>query len=66
MLLPKISNHHFKTSNFFIHVGSGSKTAVVTNTMVEIVVPGDVISLVYGENGTNLARLRQVKTMFQV
>ncbi|KAG7011555.1 KH domain-containing protein HEN4 [Cucurbita argyrosperma subsp. argyrosperma] len=40
--------------------GSGSKTAVVTNTMVEIVVPGDVISLVYGENGTNLSRLRQI------
>ncbi|KAK7363066.1 hypothetical protein VNO77_05195 [Canavalia gladiata] len=39
---------------------SGSKTAIVTNTTVEIVVPHDVIGSVYGENGSNLARLRQI------
>ncbi|XP_061358348.1 KH domain-containing protein HEN4-like [Gastrolobium bilobum] len=39
---------------------SGNKTAVVTNTTVEIVVPDDVIGSVYGENGSNLARLRQI------
>lgn len=66
MLLAKISIYHFKSSNFFFRVGSGSKTAIVTNTTVEIVVPDDVISLVYGENGTNLTRLRQVKSMLQV
>ncbi|XP_023531829.1 KH domain-containing protein HEN4-like [Cucurbita pepo subsp. pepo] len=43
-----------------VHLGSGSKTALVTNTTVELIVPEDVISLVYGENGTNLARLRQI------
>ncbi|XP_038888005.1 KH domain-containing protein HEN4 [Benincasa hispida] len=43
-----------------VQLGSGSKTAIVTNTTVEIVVPDDVISLVYGENGTNLTRLRQI------
>ncbi|XP_027345653.1 KH domain-containing protein HEN4-like isoform X2 [Abrus precatorius] len=39
---------------------SGSKTAMVTNTTVEILVPDDVIGCVYGENGSNLARLRQI------
>ncbi|XP_048424588.1 KH domain-containing protein HEN4 isoform X2 [Pyrus x bretschneideri] len=41
-------------------IGSGSKSAIVTNTTVEIVVPENVIGSVYGENGTNLARLRQI------
>ncbi|XP_050365807.1 KH domain-containing protein HEN4 isoform X2 [Argentina anserina] len=40
-------------------LGSGSKSAIVTNTTVEIIVPENVIGSVYGENGTNLARLRQ-------
>lgn len=66
MLHANISMYHFKSSNFFFYVGSGNKTAIVTNTTVEIVVPDDVISLVYGENGTNLTRLRQVKSMLQV
>ncbi|MCH84316.1 KH domain-containing protein [Trifolium medium] len=39
---------------------SGSKSAIVTNTTIEIVVPEDTLYLVYGENGSNLARLRQV------
>ncbi|TKY59448.1 KH domain-containing protein [Spatholobus suberectus] len=39
---------------------SGSKTAIVTNTTVQIVVPDDVVGSVYGENGSNLARLRQI------
>ncbi|KAK7328088.1 hypothetical protein VNO77_22184 [Canavalia gladiata] len=39
---------------------SGSKSAIVTNTTVEIVVPDDTIDSVYGENGSNLARLRQI------
>lgn len=41
-------------------VCSGSKSAIVTNTTVEIMVPEDVIGSVYGENGSNLNRLRQV------
>ncbi|KAM1794079.1 hypothetical protein ACFX11_034596 [Malus domestica] len=41
-------------------IGSGSKSAIVTNTTVEIIVPENVIGSVYGENGTNLARLRQI------
>lgn len=44
-------------------VCSGSKTAIVTNTTVQIVVPEDVIGSVYGENGSNLARLRQVPNL---
>lgn len=32
----------------------------MTNTTVEIIVPENVIGCVYGENGSNLARLRQV------
>ncbi|XP_009368307.2 KH domain-containing protein HEN4 isoform X1 [Pyrus x bretschneideri] len=41
---------------------SGSKSAVVTNTTVEIIVPENVIGSVYGENGANLARLRQISS----
>jgi hypothetical protein len=44
-------------------VCSGSKSAIVTNTTIEIVVPEDTLYLVYGENGSNLARLRQVFNM---
>ncbi|XP_031130662.1 KH domain-containing protein HEN4 [Ipomoea triloba] len=36
------------------------RSAVVTNTTVEIVVPENVIGSVYGENGSNLERLRQI------
>ncbi|WCJ18227.1 RNA-binding KH domain-containing protein [Euphorbia peplus] len=43
-----------------LELGSGSKSAFVTNTTVEIVVPENVISSVYGENGNNLSRLRQI------
>ncbi|KAI4296446.1 hypothetical protein L6164_036403 [Bauhinia variegata] len=43
-----------------LELGSGSKTAIVTNTTVEIIVPDDVIGSVYGENGSNLVRLRQI------
>ncbi|KAJ4832802.1 hypothetical protein Tsubulata_044944 [Turnera subulata] len=39
---------------------SGSKSAFVTNTTVEIVIPENVFGSVYGENGINLARLRQI------
>ncbi|XP_011087955.1 KH domain-containing protein HEN4 isoform X1 [Sesamum indicum] len=39
---------------------SGSRSAVVTNTTVEIVVPDNVIGSIYGENGSNLSRLRQI------
>ncbi|KAI5582784.1 hypothetical protein BDE02_07G108300 [Populus trichocarpa] len=38
---------------------SGGKSAFVTNTTVEIVIPEHTFGSVYGENGSNLARLRQ-------
>ncbi|XP_041014698.1 KH domain-containing protein HEN4-like isoform X1 [Juglans microcarpa x Juglans regia] len=43
-----------------LELSSGSKSAIVTNTTVEIIVPDNVISSVYGKNGSNLARLRQI------
>uniref|UniRef100_A0A5B7BJP2 K Homology domain-containing protein n=1 Tax=Davidia involucrata TaxID=16924 RepID=A0A5B7BJP2_DAVIN len=43
-----------------LELGSGSRSAIVTNTTVEIVVPENVIGSVYGENGSNLTRLRQI------
>ncbi|KAF5951939.1 hypothetical protein HYC85_009883 [Camellia sinensis] len=39
---------------------SGRRSVMVTNTTVEIVVPENVIGSIYGENGSNLARLRQI------
>lgn len=43
-----------------IELGSGGRSAIVTNTTVEILVPENVIGSVYGENGSNLAQLRQI------
>ncbi|GFS32732.1 RNA-binding KH domain-containing protein [Actinidia rufa] len=40
--------------------GSGSRSTFVTNATVEILVPENVIGSVYGEKGSNLARLRQI------
>ncbi|GKU95022.1 hypothetical protein SLEP1_g8440 [Rubroshorea leprosula] len=39
---------------------SGKKSAIVKNTTVEIIVPEDVFGCVYGEDGCNLAHLRQI------
>ncbi|KAB2077254.1 hypothetical protein ES319_A06G088300v1, partial [Gossypium barbadense] len=44
----------------------GNKSTVVTNTTVEIKVPENVIDFVYGENGRNLARLRELKEWLKV
>ncbi|KAG8368594.1 hypothetical protein BUALT_Bualt15G0061700 [Buddleja alternifolia] len=43
-----------------VELGSGNGSAIVTNTTVEIVVPDTVIGFIYGENGSKLARLRQI------
>ncbi|CAI0448581.1 unnamed protein product [Linum tenue] len=43
-----------------LHLASSSKSAIVTNTTVEIAVPESIIDCVYGENGNNLVRLRQI------
>ncbi|XP_058069411.1 KH domain-containing protein HEN4-like isoform X2 [Magnolia sinica] len=43
-----------------MELGSGSKSAIVMNTTMEIVVPEHVIGAVYGENGSNLSRIRQI------
>ncbi|GKV25077.1 hypothetical protein SLEP1_g34572 [Rubroshorea leprosula] len=39
---------------------SGKKSVIVKNTTVEILVPADVFGSVYGEDGCNLAHLRQI------
>ncbi|KAG8368595.1 hypothetical protein BUALT_Bualt15G0061800 [Buddleja alternifolia] len=39
---------------------SGNRSAIVTNTTVEIAVPDTVIGFIFGENGSNLDRLRQI------
>ncbi|GER25554.1 poly(RC)-binding protein [Striga asiatica] len=39
---------------------SESRSAVVTNTTIEIVVPNAVTGSIYSENGSNFDRLRQV------
>ncbi|CAH8363314.1 unnamed protein product [Eruca vesicaria subsp. sativa] len=41
-------------------LGSGHKSAMVTNTTVEIRVPENAMSFVYGEHGYNLEQLRQI------
>ncbi|KAL8195214.1 hypothetical protein R6Q57_025617 [Mikania cordata] len=37
-----------------IELGRGGRSAIITNTTVEILVPGNDIGCVYGENGNNL------------
>jgi hypothetical protein len=59
----KTSDHlHFMSFCLFPLACSGGKSAFVTNTTVEIVIPEHTFGSVYGENGSNLARLRQVCT----
>ncbi|KAL0863044.1 hypothetical protein Bca101_042162 [Brassica carinata] len=41
-------------------LGSGHKSAIVTNTTVEIRIPENAMSFVYGEHGNNLEQLRQI------
>ncbi|KFK28132.1 hypothetical protein AALP_AA8G476500 [Arabis alpina] len=41
-------------------LGSGHKSAIVTNTTVEIRVPENAMSFVYGEHGCNLEQLKQI------
>ncbi|XP_014509305.1 RNA-binding KH domain-containing protein RCF3 [Vigna radiata var. radiata] len=48
------------SQNGDLEVASGSKTSIVTNTTVQVVVPEDIIGSVYGENSSNLVRLRQI------
>ncbi|KAJ0443059.1 putative K domain-containing protein [Helianthus annuus] len=52
------------TGSTFVKSGtelaSGGRSAVVTGMSVEIVVPQNVIGRFYGENESNLARLRQI------
>ncbi|KAL0384399.1 UNVERIFIED_CONTAM: KH domain-containing protein HEN4 [Sesamum radiatum] len=43
-----------------VELASGSRPVVVTNTTVEIVVPDNLIGSIYGENCSNLSRLRQI------
>ncbi|PIN18651.1 PolyC-binding proteins alphaCP-1 [Handroanthus impetiginosus] len=43
-----------------VDLGSGSRSAIVTNTTVEIAIPDNLIGSIYGENGSNMARLRQI------
>ncbi|CAN8251662.1 unnamed protein product [Cochlearia groenlandica] len=48
--------HHFTDNGSRI----GHKSAIVTNTTVEIKVPESAMSFVYGEHGYNLEQLRQI------
>ncbi|XP_071727024.1 KH domain-containing protein HEN4-like [Rutidosis leptorrhynchoides] len=49
--------NHFKGG---VELGRGSTSAIITSTTVEIMVPRNIIRSVFGENGSNLARLRQI------
>lgn len=53
---------HLLISPFWVSC-SGNRAVVVTNTTIEIAVPENVMDSVYGENGSNLTRLRQVTVL---
>ncbi|CAN1302842.1 KH domain-containing protein HEN4 [Linum perenne] len=55
-----LESARFVKYTYPVFVNSFSRSAIVTNTTVEIVIPESVISCVYGENGNNLLRLRQI------
>ncbi|KAK1430296.1 hypothetical protein QVD17_12938 [Tagetes erecta] len=43
-----------------VELGRGGRSAIITNQTVEVMVPEDDIGCIYGENGSNLTRLRQI------
>ncbi|KAI3755334.1 hypothetical protein L1987_55131 [Smallanthus sonchifolius] len=43
-----------------VELGRGGRSAIITNQTVEIMIPENDIGCVYGENGSNLTRLRQI------
>lgn len=67
-LLMSVFTHFFelcypdnKSNIYFVFlVTSGNMAAVITNTTIEIKIPDRLLDSVYGPNGSNLARLRQV------
>lgn len=59
-MMQKLSVYFHLLINLSSYSFSGGRSAIVTNTTVEILVPESVIGSVYGENGSNLAQLRQV------
>ncbi|KAL6515348.1 hypothetical protein OROHE_018980 [Orobanche hederae] len=50
----------FPSAKGGVQIGSGSRSAIVTNTTIELVVPDTIIGSIYGENGSNVTRLRQI------
>lgn len=40
--------------------GGGSQSAIITNTTVEVVVPGSIVPSIYGEDGGCLKQIRQI------
>lgn len=55
-------------SDFFLstHLCRGDKLAKVTNTTVEMVVSSHAFGSIYGEDGGNLNRLREVRLKLHV
>ncbi|XP_022739696.1 KH domain-containing protein HEN4-like isoform X4 [Durio zibethinus] len=43
-----------------VELESGKRSVIVKNTSVEIIVPEDVFGSIYGKNGCNLARLKEI------
>lgn len=50
--------------SLFACLCSGSKLATVTNTILEIAVSQHAFGSVYGEDGSNLHRLREVLSLY--
>uniref|UniRef100_A0A803PDY7 K Homology domain-containing protein n=1 Tax=Cannabis sativa TaxID=3483 RepID=A0A803PDY7_CANSA len=50
----------FKRYDVNLEVGSGNKLAVVTNTILEIVVSRHAFNSIYGKDGGNLNRLKEI------
>lgn len=50
----------FASANVGAERGSTHRPPVITNTTVEVLVPESAISSVYGENGSNLTRIKQI------
>ncbi|XP_048232736.1 KH domain-containing protein HEN4 isoform X3 [Ricinus communis] len=58
--MPQQTAGRGKTFGRGAELESRKRSPIVVNTIIELVVPEDTIGSVYGEDGSNLARLRQI------
>lgn len=55
---------HVTTLHSFSSLCTRKRSAIVANAILELIVSEDILGSIYGDDGNNLARLRQVIVCF--